>query len=226
MTELENSNVDRRITAIFSETEELLSDWSIDRVLSLGAHLELIDAIRSDIGEGEISDVVQKRVSIFCTNLRLFVNSFDDWHLYVRQSVDFAIEAQSSLNEMTRSITQISEILSNKDCVEPLIASRLKAFIAVSMRSGKNKAAVGIMSALRSITNIGISLAGFSDSIKIDLSKLNTSIKAQKLGRLCCSILPKLIELAKIIPTLAWLEPHAEHIKEFCKALKELSVVR
>ena len=93
MDDLNNSNIDKRIVLVFSEIEDLLSEWSVDKVLSLGAHLELIDAVKKDINGDEVASIVLARINVFCNNLRLFVNNFDAWHLYVRQSVEFAIEA-------------------------------------------------------------------------------------------------------------------------------------
>ena len=127
---------------------------------------------------------------------------------------------------MIRKVDQISDILANKECVETSIPKKLKNFVTTSLRDGKNRAAIGMTSALRSVTNIGVSLVSFVENLRNNMNSFVNNENAQRLGRLCCTVIPKLIDLSKTIATLSWLEPHGESLTEFCKTLKELNTIK
>jgi hypothetical protein len=220
-SDLEAANTDKRTVSFFREAEALLQDWSITTLLSFGAHLYLLE---SSVGplRHELSDPLAQRVDAVVRNSRMFINSFEEWHAYVRQSVVLDIEIGGHTTDIVAATEAGAETLAEShDSVDPEIPHSLREFAATASRKGSEQSvAVGIMSALRSFTNISISFVGYIISNAKNLGSIFKDDRALNLFRTICRFFPFARQLVAVHPDYAWLLNHADDIAAVCDQLK------
>jgi hypothetical protein len=223
VSDLQAANTDKRTVAFFQEAETLLQDWSITKLLSFGAHLYLLE---SSVGplKHELSDPLAQRVDAVVRNSRIFINSFEEWHAYVRQSVLLEVAVGARADQIVSTTNAAADTLDGGQArVDPQIPRALREFAeTASRKESEQGVAVGSMSALRSFTNISISFVGYiADRTKAGLDAVLKDDRAMRLIRTICRFFPLAARLAVIHPDLSWLLNHSDDVLTLCKSLKE-----
>jgi hypothetical protein len=224
-SDLAAANTDPRTVAFFREAKVLLRDWSIAKLLSFGAHLYLLE---NSVGalKRELSDPLAQRVDAVVRNSRMFINSFEEWHAYVRQSVVLDVTMGDRTTEIVSTTTEAAVTLAiEQGSVDSEITRALTEFAeAASRKDSELGAAVGIMSALRSFTNVSISFVGYiANRTKAGFSAVVKDDRPMKLLRTICRFFPLATRLTVIYPDLSWVLNHADEIRALCESLEEKS---
>lgn len=216
--ELEISNVGPRVISIFMETENLLKNFSVSRVLALGSHLNLLEISKERI-VSEISDPLHDRINVMCSSIRGMVNSFEEWHNYVRQSVIFYAEIENKKLSMLNSANDLSAVLYDNAASDPLISKRMERMLVDSEDKDSVRSGINLMSLSRSIKNIGISAVSFVLNAIRKLPSEPFGVKFLHIGRLCCKIFLKIVNAAKYYPDLAWINAYSIEFQSFCSLI-------
>ena len=206
---------------MFRETEALLQDWSISRLLAFGSHLYLLEGCAVSLKE-EVSPPIAQRIGAFVWNSRKFINAFEEWHEYVQQSVELDLKLSKDRQVIIDVVKRLAASLSGRSqSVDPSIPLGLEQFAetaaSITMRQGS---AAGIMSALRSTKNIAISFAEYATALaQTGYHHILKNRRIMSLLRIVCRFHRHAIDLSAIYPDLVWLRVHAEEFRILCDML-------
>jgi hypothetical protein len=153
----------------------------------------------------------------------MFINSFEEWHAYVRQSVLLDIDVGGRAIEIVAATQGGAATLAEApDSVDPEIPHSLHEFAeTASRKESEHGVAIGIISALRSFTNISISFVEYITSKAEALGSILKDDRALNLLRIICRFFPFARQLVAIHPDYAWLLNHADDIGAVCDQLKK-----
>jgi hypothetical protein len=206
----------------FREAAPLLQNWSISKLLSFGAHLYLLELSIGPLKE-ELSSPIAQRVDAVVRNSRAFVNSFEEWHAYVRQSIVLDIEVGEQVADIVATTKAVAATLADsQDSVDPEIPNSLDEFAKTASDAATTQGvAVGIMSALRSFTNISISFVEYVVSRAKSIGSILRNSRTWNLIGAICRFYPLIKQLAITRPNYAWLLSYDDEIRAVCDQLKK-----
>ncbi len=216
---------DRRTIETFQEAAFLLQNWSISKLLAFGAHLYLLESSAISLRQ-ELMDPAARRMDSAIHNSRRFISSFEEWHEYIRLSMfDAEVNRGPEVAAIAREVAQ--GLAQDSDSVDPNVPSALNEYADIASNGQSEQGIkVGVISVLRSITNISISFTEYTVKAGKGIASVFRSGRALKLFEAICRFLPQAMRLASTHADYSWLLSYSEDIRVACDQAKRAGITK
>ena len=227
ISDIESRQASIRMITDFRQGEALLHNWSSSNIIAFGFHLYLLESHVNDLKQELLEDAA-RRLDALIHSSQGFVNSFEEWRKYLEQSSLLDVDSSENRKEIISVAHDAAKSFAReRESVDPQITSALTEYAnAASSKEAKQSVAVGLVSTLRSITNISISFTEYVlKAAKESYASIVEGGRAMKLLKTICQFFPLVMRLAANHPDFSWLLNYSNIIRTACENLGKLKLV-